>query len=60
LARAVRPAAARRGARLASTAWLLADLLDFLGQEDGQRERFGDRIVELLVLSVDPEPGGGG
>ncbi len=43
----------------AYTAWLLADLLDFLGEERGQRDRFSDRIVELL-LSVDQEPGGGG
>jgi hypothetical protein len=43
---------------LAYTTWLLADLLDYLGEERGQRERFSDRVVELL-LSVDPEPGGG-
>jgi|SRR5215207_2504555 hypothetical protein len=41
----------------AYTTWLLADLLDYLGQERGQRDRFSDRIVEML-LTVDPEPGG--
>ena len=38
----------------AYTTWLLADLLDYLGQERGQPERFSDRIVEML-LTVDPE-----
>jgi hypothetical protein len=42
----------------AYTTWLLADLLDYLGQERGQRERFSDRVVEML-LTVDPEPDGG-
>jgi hypothetical protein len=32
------------------TTWLLADLLDYLGQEHGHRERFSDRIVEILLL----------
>jgi hypothetical protein len=43
---------------LAYTTWLLADLLDYLGQEGGLRDRFSDRIVELL-LTVDPEQDGG-
>ena len=43
---------------LAYTTWLLADLLDYLGEERGQRDRFSDRVVELL-LAVDPEQGGG-
>jgi hypothetical protein len=34
--------------------WLLADLLDYLGEQRGQRERFSDRVVEML-LTVDPE-----
>ena len=38
----------------ASTSWLLADLVDDLGEERGQR----DRVVEML-LAVDPEQGGG-
>jgi hypothetical protein len=38
--------------------WLLADLLDYLGEQRGQRDRFSDRIVEML-LTVDPEEGGG-
>jgi hypothetical protein len=42
----------------AYTTWLLADLLDYLGEERGQRDRFSDRVVELL-LTVDSEPGGG-
>jgi hypothetical protein len=42
----------------AYTTWLLADLLDYLGQERGQHDRFSDRIVEML-LTVDPEQGGG-
>jgi hypothetical protein len=42
----------------AYTAWLLADLLDFLGQERGQRDRFSDRIVQML-LTVDPDQDGG-
>ena len=42
----------------ASTTWLVADLLDYLGEERGQRDRFSDRVVELLV-TVDSEPGGG-
>jgi hypothetical protein len=42
----------------AYTTWLLADLLDYLGEEGGQRDRFSDRVVELL-LAVDSEPGGG-
>jgi hypothetical protein len=43
---------------LAHATWLLADLLDYLGEERGQRDRFSDRVVERL-LTVDPEPGGG-
>ena len=42
----------------AYTTWLLADLLDYLGEEGGQRDRFSDRVVELL-LTVDSAPGGG-
>ena len=42
----------------AYTTWLVADLLDYLGEEGGQRDRFSDRVVELL-LTVDPEQGGG-
>jgi hypothetical protein len=42
----------------AYTTWLVADLLDYLGEERGQRDRFSDRVVELL-LAVDPEQGGG-
>jgi hypothetical protein len=42
----------------AYTTWLLADLLDYLGHERGQHDRFSDRIVEML-LTVDPEQGGG-
>jgi hypothetical protein len=38
----------------AYTTWLLADLLDYLGEERGQRERFSDRVTEML-LTVDPE-----
>jgi hypothetical protein len=38
----------------AYTTWLLADLLDYLGEERGQHNRFSDRVVEML-LSVDPE-----
>jgi hypothetical protein len=38
----------------AYTTWLLADLLDYLGQERGQRDRFSDRIVQML-LTVDPD-----
>ncbi len=41
---------------MAYTTWLLADLVDYLGEERGQRDRFSDRIVELLT--VDPEQGG--
>lgn len=44
---------------VASTAWRLADLLDYLGEERGQRGRFSDRVVELL-LTAEPERGGGG
>jgi hypothetical protein len=44
---------------LASTTWLLADLLDYLDEERGQRDRFSGRVVEML-LTVDPEQGGGG
>ena len=33
--------------------WLLADLLDYLGGERGQHERFSDRVVEML-LTVEP------
>ena len=43
---------------LASTTWLLADLVDDLGEECGQRDRFSDRVVEML-LTADPEQGGG-
>ncbi len=39
---------------LASTTWLLADLLDYLGEERGQRDRFSNRVAEML-LTVDPE-----
>jgi hypothetical protein len=46
------------GLAFAYTAWLVADLLDYLGEERGQRVRFSDRVVELL-LTVDPEQGGG-
>ncbi len=42
----------------AYTAWLLADLLADLGEERGQRDRFSDRVVEML-LTVDPDQGGG-
>jgi hypothetical protein len=42
----------------AYTTWLLADLLDFLGEERGQRELFSDRVVEML-LTADPEQDGG-
>ena len=42
----------------AYTTWLLADLLDYLGEERGQRDRFSDRVVEML-LTVDPDQGGG-
>jgi hypothetical protein len=42
----------------AYTTWLVADLLDYLGEERGQRDRFSDRVVELL-LAVDPEQGRG-
>ena len=42
----------------AYTTWLLADLLDYLGEERGQRDRFSDRVVEML-LTADPEQGGG-
>ena len=38
----------------AYTTWLLADLLDYLGEQRGQRERFSDRVVEML-LTADPE-----
>jgi hypothetical protein len=38
----------------AYTTWLLADLLDYLGEQRGQRERFSDRVVEML-LRVDLE-----
>jgi hypothetical protein len=38
----------------AYTTWLLADLLDYLGQERGQRDRFSDQIVQML-LTVDPD-----
>jgi hypothetical protein len=38
----------------AYTTWLLADLLDYLGEQRGQRERFSDQVVEML-LTVDPE-----
>jgi hypothetical protein len=43
---------------LAYTTWLLADLLDYLGEERGQRDRFSDRVMEML-LTAEPEPGGG-
>jgi hypothetical protein len=42
----------------AYTTWLLADLLDYLGQERGQRDRFSDRVVQML-LTVDPDQDGG-
>jgi hypothetical protein len=38
----------------AYTTWLLVDLLDYLGQERGQQDRFSDRVAEML-LTVDPE-----
>jgi hypothetical protein len=41
----------------AYTTWLLADLLDYLGQERGQQDRFSDRVVEML-LTVDPDQDG--
>jgi hypothetical protein len=46
------------GLAWAYATWLVADLLDFLGEERGQRGRFSDRIVEML-LTVDPEQSGG-
>ncbi|HSO52273.1 MAG TPA: hypothetical protein VL330_05900 [Actinomycetes bacterium] len=52
------PMPAAEGLALAYTTWLVADLLDDLGEERGQRGRFSDRVVELL-LAVDPEQGGG-
>jgi hypothetical protein len=42
----------------AYTTWLLADLLDYLGQERGQQDRFSDRVVEML-LTVNPDQDGG-
>jgi hypothetical protein len=42
----------------AYTTWLLADLLDYLGEARGQRDRFSDRIVETL-LTADLEQDGG-
>jgi hypothetical protein len=42
----------------AYTTWLLADLLDYLGQARGQRDRFSDQIVQVL-LTVDPDQDGG-
>jgi hypothetical protein len=42
----------------ASTSWLGADLVNYLGQARGHRDRFSDRIVQLQ-LTVDPAPGGG-
>ena len=38
----------------AYTTWLVADLLDYLGEERGQRDRFSDWVAEML-LTVDPE-----
>jgi hypothetical protein len=38
----------------AYTTWLLADLLDYLGQKRRQRDRFSDQIVQML-LTVDPD-----
>ena len=52
------PMPAAEGLAFAYTAWLVADLLDDLGEERGQRDRFSDRVVELL-LAVDPEQGSG-
>jgi hypothetical protein len=46
------------GLAWAYATWLVADLLDFLGEERGQHDRFSDRIVEML-LTVDPEQSGG-
>jgi hypothetical protein len=46
------------GLAFAYTAWLVADLLDYLGEERGQRDRFSDRVGEML-LTADPERGGG-
>ena len=41
----------------AYTAWLLADLLDDLGEERGQRDRFSDRIVAMLLTVYSRAPG---
>lgn len=38
----------------AYTTWQLADLLDYLGEARGQRDRFSDRVVEMLLM-VDPD-----
>ena len=38
----------------AYTTWLLADLLDYLAEERGPRDRFSDRVAEML-LTLDPE-----
>jgi hypothetical protein len=53
------PMPAAEGIAFADTAWLLADLVDDVGEVRGQRGRFSDRVVELL-LAADPEQGGGG
>jgi hypothetical protein len=42
----------------AYTTWLLADLLDYLGEERGEGEQFSDRVVEML-LTVNPDEDGG-
>jgi hypothetical protein len=42
---------------LASTAWLLADLLDDLDEQRGQRDRCSDRVVELLLTVSSRAPG---
>jgi hypothetical protein len=36
----------------------VADLLDYLGEGRGERKRFSNRVVEML-LTVDPEKDGG-
>jgi hypothetical protein len=42
---------------LAYTTWLLADLLDDLGEERGQRHRFSDGIVAMLLTVYSRAPG---
>ena len=52
------PMPAAEALAFAYTTWLLADLIDYLGEARGQPDRFSDRIVEMLA-TVDPEQGGG-